>query len=230
MDSFNEKLPTDGSPINLEKAKQAATDALSNGKLKEILTKVREPGNHVIEDTMELLNGNEKLRRDAMNLAQNQDIQDQVNNSTNAEKKKMVALKAAAGTAALRRGEIQGVCINLKGNASSISYREDQLMQDPKYTKLLFKSPHDETLLIFCNSTLISGKNRLISEFLAMTIFGPVVIFSYDEETGKLVTITVKMVEMILKTFKATGGAARLIKKLEMSRVDQKVEKSSEKI
>lgn len=220
MADFQEKIGTDGSEIDYDALKKATHEQLAGGGLKGILSKFKDPENHVIEDTVSLLNVDQNLRRNAANIARDSEIKNQVNNSSNSEKKKMLALKCSMAVSASRKGEIQGVAIAIKGGMASISYKSEILIRDKKYSKLLFKSEDNLSFVIFFNSSILSGTNRIISDYTGVNIFGPVMVFSYDEKTENLASLAAKTIKTCFENFKTTRNRPTFIKKIETPESD----------
>ena len=173
-----------GEEIDPQKAMDQAREYLSSkGKMKEVLTKISASDNRVIENAAQLVHDNPEMRRNAANMARETRAAEKVNSMHNSEKRKMLAIQQQAKLSALRKGQIIGVIVNIRGKPSSISYKKEELPSSDTYNRLRI-DVNNQNLFIYCKCEMMPARSTLnttMKNFIGKDIYGPVMVFRDDE-------------------------------------------------
>jgi len=177
----------DGKKLTPEEASKRAREFVeSKGKLKEVIKKLSSKDSKTVDETMRYLESHQKVKRNAMRMANDMKAsQDGTNKMGLNEKKKTQQLqnraKAAMKEAKNRKvGQIDCVCVLMRGRIESSSIVLEEL-EDDKWS-LVPIIIDTLKLIMICNATLLSGENKLATKLAGKKVFGPVSVLKIDDK------------------------------------------------
>lgn len=164
-----------------------ARGAFSGAKFKEVVAALKE-NNSLASDIQEVMQNNQKVRRDIDNMAaemrsRNMKMGSEVplnERKKMQQKQNMVKQLYKAGLSNVS-GEIQCIMIN-QGGTSCLSHKfHPSNMEDEKW-QLYPATILGCSFVAVCNSTILSGRNKTASKLLNKDVYGPVILLLLDEE------------------------------------------------